>query len=385
MQLATLDEPLVFLPRAKLPVEQSPSMDDHLKVRCFPGKQLPAELCAQWDALQRVNSTLASPFFRPEFTQTVAAVRDDVEVAFVEDTDRVVAVFPYQRASFGAARPVAGRLSDFQGLISASDWQCDPKRLLQRCGLRSWHFDHLLATQTSFEPYMWTKGVSPFIDLAAGFDAYERDRKAQNSEIPTIKRKLKKMEREVGPLRLEWNCANRDHLQTLMRWKGDHYRRSGFRDLFSFPWITQFFDRLLALQTPELSGTFTCLYAGDRLAAAHLGMSSRHVLHWWFPSYDRELGKYSPGLALIYLMAQQAHEYGISRLDFGKGDEEYKFRLASGAEQVCEGSVDLQFSRRLIQRTWQTTRDWVKNSPLDGPTQAPLRWLRWMRDWLSFQ
>ncbi len=356
-----------------------------MKVSIVPGRQLTAEMCARWDEIQRSNSTLSNPFFRPELTQAVAAVRSDVYVAVIEGDGGIEGFFPYQRQGWSGARPVGGRLSDFQGLIVRSGFECDPRRLLQQCGLSSWRFDHLLPSQAGFQPYMWTYSASPYLDLSQGFAAYEAERRQHTTEVAATKRRLAKLGREVGPIRLVWRSTDREALQTLMRWKSDQYIRTGLRDLFSFEWIRAFIDDLFERNEPGLAGMLSCLYAGDRLVAAHFGMSSHHVAHWWFPSYDREWSKYSPGRGLIYSMSEHAHEHGITRIDLGKGDEDYKFKMASGVDQVAEGSVDLRLSSRLLGRTWQTTRDWVKKSPLRGPTEVPLRWIRWMRDWLSFR
>lgn len=356
-----------------------------MHIRVVPARHLTSDLCARWSDIQRANPQLASPYFRPEFTQLVAEVRDDVEIAVIEHEGDVVGFLPFQRQGRVHAQPVAGRLSDFHGVIAAADFACNPLELIRGCDLTSWKFDHLLVSQMDFEPFMWTRSRSPYLDLSGGFKAYEAERKADNSELSTIKRKLNKLAREVGPLRLEWNSTDREALDTLYRWKGDQYERTGLRNLFSFEWIRKFLDRLFERREPELTGLLACLYAGDQLVAAHLGMSAQQTLHWWFPSYERELGRYSPGLGLIYMMAQQANGHGITRIDFGKGDEEYKFRLASGYDEVAEGCVDVRVGARLIRRTWQATRDWVRSSPLHGPTQVPLRWFRRMRDWLSFR
>jgi CelD/BcsL family acetyltransferase involved in cellulose biosynthesis len=114
-------------------------------------------------------------------------------------------------------------------------------------------------------------------------------------------------------------------------------------------------------------------------------MSSRNVLHWWFPSYDRELGRYSPGLALLYTMAQHANSHGVQRIELGKGDEEYKFRIATGVDQVAEGCVDVIRSRLLLRRSWRAARDWVRNSPLRAGARVPYRLLKRVRDWFKFQ
>lgn len=356
-----------------------------MQVTVIPARDLTPDLLARWNEIQRANPAFASPYFRPEFTQLVAEVRKDAEVAVIEQRNEIVGFFPFQRQGRFHAQPIAGRLSDFHGVIAEPEFQVEPLELLSACGLSSWRFDHLLVSQAAFAPYMWTRSRSPYLDLSRGFTAYEAERKADNSELSTIKRKLNKMAREVGPLRLEWNSTDREALQTLLHWKSDQYERTGLRDVFSFEWIRAFVDCLFERREPELSGVLACLYADNRLVAAHLGMSSHQVLHWWFPSYDRELGRYSPGLGLIYMMAQQANTHGVTRIDFGKGDEEYKFRLASGVDEVAEGCVDVSAGARLFRRTWQATRDWVRTSPLHGPTQMPLRWFRRMRDWLSFR
>lgn len=249
----------------------------------------------RWKEIQTSNPSLASPYFCPEFTQTVASVRTDVEVAVLERDHELVGFFPYQRGRWANAQPVAGRLTDFHGLIAGPEFTCDPVSLLQKCGLDSWRFDHLLESQTYFQPFMWTHGLSPYIDLSAGFDAYLAERRQHNSELQMIARKIRKLEREVGPVRFEWHSASAENLQTLFRWKSSQFERTGLRDLLSFPWIRDVFGKLLEQNHADFAGLFSCLYAGQQLLAAHVGMRSRHVMHWWLPSFNRDFNRYSPG------------------------------------------------------------------------------------------
>ena len=59
-----------------------------IQIRLTRPQQLkPAEI-ALWDRLQREQTDFESPYFRPEFTQAVAGVRDDVEVAVIEEDGR---------------------------------------------------------------------------------------------------------------------------------------------------------------------------------------------------------------------------------------------------------------------------------------------------------
>src|SRR5262249_41662123 len=126
----------------------------------------------RWRAIQRENPELASPYFCPEFTQAVAAVRDDVFVGILEKEGEVVGYFPHQRRRFGMGYPVGGRLSDFHGVIAPPGLEWNAAAFLRSCNLVSWQFHHLLASQTPFAPYHAATGESYYLDLSEGFDAY---------------------------------------------------------------------------------------------------------------------------------------------------------------------------------------------------------------------
>ena len=59
-----------------------------MQIRTATLKQLTSEEVATWSSIQRDEPELASPFFRPEFAQAVGSVRNDVEVAILEDAGR---------------------------------------------------------------------------------------------------------------------------------------------------------------------------------------------------------------------------------------------------------------------------------------------------------
>src|SRR6516165_11136612 len=120
-----------------------------MKVTLVPGSELGSDLVRTWAEIQEANPTLASPYFHPEFTRVIAAVRVDVEVAVVEDRAQIVAFFPFQRVGASVGEPVGGVISDYQGLICAPDFTCDPHELMRQCCLAAWNFDHLLTSQSS--------------------------------------------------------------------------------------------------------------------------------------------------------------------------------------------------------------------------------------------
>jgi hypothetical protein len=74
----------------------SPGPNAHSSVRVIAERELAVGEVAAWSALQNAAPQLASPFFRPEFTQMVADVRQDARVAIVEDASGAAAFFSFQ-------------------------------------------------------------------------------------------------------------------------------------------------------------------------------------------------------------------------------------------------------------------------------------------------
>src|SRR5579864_2809673 len=88
------------------PVE--PGFSGDLLTTLVPGRKLEARYVSKWRELQDSNPDLANPCFSPEFTQAVAAVRDDVEVGIIRQGREIVAFFPFQRRRGGRGIPVGG-------------------------------------------------------------------------------------------------------------------------------------------------------------------------------------------------------------------------------------------------------------------------------------
>jgi hypothetical protein len=118
-----------------------------MKVTTLPADQLSQGKLNVWSQFQRANSDLDSPYFRREFTQVVAEVRNDVEVAVLKVAGELIRFFPYQRGRGGVARLVGGRLSDFQGIPICQNFALNADQLIKICQLKAWHFDHALTSQ----------------------------------------------------------------------------------------------------------------------------------------------------------------------------------------------------------------------------------------------
>ena len=347
-----------------------------MKTSVVSADQLTGEQVLAWSRLQRVDGAVSSPFFRPEFTQAVADLHDNVEVAVLEEDGQPVGFFPFARTRRNVGKPVAGPMNDFQGAILRRGVTFSARQLVRECGLVAWHFDHLIASQAPFRSYQSVEVDSPYVDLSRGFDAYREERsRAGSREITSTLRKLRKVGCDQGPVRLDFHTADRKILAKLIEWKSDQCRRTKVASLFDHDWPVQLIEHILARPSEEFSAVLSALYVDDYLTAIHLGMRSHGVLHWWITAYGPRFHKYSPGLILLVEIAKACESMGISRIDLGKGAARYKTSFMTGATRVAEGSVDSRPVAGMLRQGWLRTRHWVRSSRFRAPAHRVNRFL----------
>jgi CelD/BcsL family acetyltransferase involved in cellulose biosynthesis len=345
----------------------------------------PAEL-ELWLDIQERAGVYDSPYFRSEFTRSVAAVRDDVEIAVIVQDGQTVGFFPFQRGKLNLGKPVGGKLSDYHGPILRQTARLDPQALLQACKLASWDFDHLVSATPAFESYIAVRDGSPQLDLSEGFGKYcERRREAGNQSIHRQRQKTRKLIREVGPLDFMFDSDDEEAFTLLRTWKSAQYLRTGLADVFAFPWTLGLIRTLREHRGSHFSSPLSVLRAGGRVAAVCLSLRSRGVLHSWFNAYNPELHAYSPGLTLFLRLAEEAPHLGIRKIDLGRGEERYKSSLATNTVELGEGSITTPSLATWLRSSWRQTRDWVNHSSLAGTARLPGRLLKPIRHWLAYQ
>src|SRR5438105_14519266 len=184
---------------------------------------------------------------------------------------------------------------------------------------------------------------------------------------------MRASEREVGPLHFIAHSPDATLLQKALAWKSRQYLKSDKKDLFALNWTRGLIERLHATQTEDFSGMLSALYAGDKLVAVPMGMRSLTVLHYWFPSYDEEMARYSPGLLLLLKMAEHAPSVGLRVIDLGKGMSLYKERLMNASVMLVSGSVELPSWLSFRRGAERKLRALVKSSPLGEPLRRVIR------------
>ncbi|NQT53539.1 GNAT family N-acetyltransferase, partial [bacterium] len=110
--------------------------------------------------------------------------------------------------------------------------------------------------------------------------------------------------------------------------QGAAYNKVAFRD---DPHKRAFHVRLHA--EPGLLHA-TVLWAGDQLAAAHVGVRSGPEVHLGIIAHSPRLAMHSPGKLLLLLLAERLGSEGVETLDITPGGAEYKERFANDHDQV---------------------------------------------------
>jgi CelD/BcsL family acetyltransferase involved in cellulose biosynthesis len=208
--------------------------------------------------------------------------------------------------------------------------------------LAVWQFDHLVGETQRIAPHVSARAPSPTIELSAGYERYIAGRRdAGTAYVRKTEGLARKLEREHGGLIFTLHHPGDELMAQLISWKREQYMRAGTADAFGVPWTTNLLRNIAGTETADFSGQLSVLRVGDRMVAAHMGMRSREVMHYWFPAYDPAFGKFSVGIILLLRMAAVLSGMGIQRIDLGKGDSPYKQRLMTGAIEVSEGAVEL--------------------------------------------
>jgi CelD/BcsL family acetyltransferase involved in cellulose biosynthesis len=327
---------------------------------------LTAQELDAWHRLREANPSLDNPYFHPGFAAAVHASGNPVQVMVGRDAaGEVRSLLPCHRDG-SLLRPVGWPGADFQGPILAPGTSFPASALLAD-GVRGYAFDHLLEPREDFAPWVESTRVSPFIDVSGGLEGYlGRASDSGKSNIGQARRRAAKAERTYGPVKFEADIVDEEALARVIDLKRGQYEATGAKDYFEEQHRVDLLTRLLHTRSTEFGGILSTLYAGPRLVAAHFGLRSGSVLHWWFPVYDPEFSALAPGWMLLRELVMAAPSLGITRIDLGRGEDEYKRRAKTGDMFVSQGLVTRSSARRVLRRVHGSIVSAAKSSPL-GP------------------
>lgn len=341
-----------------------------MKISIISASELDTSLIARWKQIQANDAALSSPYYSPGFSLLVAGTGQPVRVAVMESGGVVNGFFPHHKTRFGRLTPVGGGLNDYHGLIAIPSVDVTACGLLKACQGTYFGFNHLPLTQTVFAPFVRSESVSPVLELAGGWDAYvNRLCVAQNTRSPgilsTLRASLRRIERDVGPVRFEMHEKSQQVLTELMRLKSEQRARTvgTAGDPFSYPWVRQLMACGLETNAGGFGAAMSALYAGDKLLASHYGIRSGETLHSWFPVFDPAYAYYQPGLVLLKQIAEYGCQDGLSLIDLGRGTATYKMRFKTAVVQLGEGAVSRPAMLAQATMTGKAFKEKIRSNP----------------------
>lgn len=302
--------------------------------------ELPDVLLDRWKSFCVAGTVYDSPFYAPQFTRAVAQVREDVRIAVFERGGDVIGFLPFHLTRSGNGKPIGGQLNDYQGPILMRGQSLSAAELLDGAQIRSYDYNHLPASFTALSEDAHLFSSSPRMDLSSGYGALiERKGRDILKARRDVERCRRKTAKDVGELEFSFNEFEAATYAKHVDLKNALYERTGTTLRLGNGWIDAVLKAIAETEESEFSGVFSTLHAGGTLIAAHFGIRSANVLHWWFPSYELKWKNLGPGINLLDYCAASANQFGISVIDFGRGSGGYKTKFADSEIGLCEGSV----------------------------------------------
>jgi len=303
-----------------------------------------------WKNIQAQSFDLQQAFLSYSFCSAVAANNPFVRICIIKKHQDIVAFLPFQfkdklHEKLRIAERVGGELSDYFGIVAVPDFVIRMKSLASLTGLNLLHFTHLDDSQRTYGFCNESPERGLRIIIGASADNYfEKLKENNNKLVSDTGRRQRKIEKDIGPLRFCFNVQKemrKNILADLVQYKRDQYTRTDVLDSLKDQWKQQVLFQLLSTEDHFCKGILSTLYAGDVWVASHFGLQCNDALHFWFPVYNKDLAKYSPGRLLMkqVIMNAPSQHPPIAIIDRGAGVSKAKTDFANAEHIYYRGEI----------------------------------------------
>lgn len=308
-----------------------------MRIEVIHPKELGPGEIARWRTLQAGDASLASPYLSPNWAQVVGEARADARVCVL---DGGAGFFGVERLSRYSALGLGAPVADYQGVVSAPDFEIDAGALCRALHVGRIDLTHVPAGQAILRGRAAGGDAAWIADVSEGEIAYRAGLKTRRSEfVRQMDKKLRKFEREHGSLRFTALSADTAHFESMLSWKVAQLRRSGQPGIWAKPWVRRVLDRTFDQREGDFGGVLFTLTTDERLIAANYLLRGGRVLHDWIVAHDTAFDAFSPGVQLTRWAVEWAAGNGFAEVDFGPGDYQYKRQLSTGQRQLEWGCV----------------------------------------------
>ena len=322
-----------------------------------------------WRAFRTADPALRSPYFDLGWLDAVDRARGDLHVVKASRRGEPAGFLPFHPGLVGCARPAGGTFADWHGFVAAPDIEIDAAAALA-AGPATLRFEGTPAGDRALAPFAEGADHSNVMDLSGGFEAYARPAgRAAPKASSGFRRAMRKLEADGRAVELRIRDQRGETLDALMALKSQQYRRSGHTDVLAWGWSRRLMHALLQVREPGFEAVLSSLWIDGGLAAAHLGLKSGGVLHYWMPAYDPALSYYAPGSVLALELARAMAGEGVVEMDLGPGASVWKREFANAEVPLMRGVVHAASRQgRLNAAAFAAGRRWA-GLPL-GPAAA---------------
>ncbi len=308
-------------------------MSARIAIDTLKPAQLDAACRLLWNQFRATDRVFRSPYFDLRYALVAGDSAPGAEIAVISRGGRVEGFLPFQRRG-RLIQPIAAPLTDYHGVLSRAGAKIDLAGVVAALGARRFRFSGLAGGHGL--PQADTR-IAMVADLSRGFDGY-LTRRAKDF-LKDKRRRARRLSEDHGPLEFQFSREPGEAMDFILRLKRDQMRRTGQHDIFASPWVQRFLRRLMERRDADFGMRFATLRAGGRLVAAEAGLLSGDAYHLWFPVYDPEFAKYSPGSLATLDTVRALADAGVTVVDFGPAGESYKRDFADPAAHVFEGDV----------------------------------------------
>ncbi len=288
-----------------------------------------------WRAMQVQTPALASPLLGPGFVCAVGEVRADARVAVWRQGGRPRAFLAHHRRPGGFGRPIGAPFSDYHALVSEPGFELEGAQALADAQLSALRLCGLVDPFGRFASAVRTRDPAYRIVLeGSGRDYLDRLAGESANRAKNHRRYLRKLERDLGPVRLEPRDLDQAAFERLLAWKRAQLERGGLHDFLRPDWTRALLQRLFDTREGDFQGLMINLYAGDRLLAGHFGVRQGDWHHPWIGAMDPELEAYGPGFVHQWAAIEAMPALGLRTYDLGAGSGHWKRMFTTTALEV---------------------------------------------------
>lgn len=295
-----------------------------------------------WDSFGEGKRLVVVTFVDPDPVGLAALMIDDTDegrrIRFLGGDDLTDYLGPLV-AGPDHQGPVAEALLNYLS-TDLDDWSYfDAKCLPVPFGFSEWFVEAADRLGMTFSVEMTE--MTAVLPLPPTFDDYLAS--LTQKQRHELRRKTRRFEREVPGAALR--TATEDSLPADLETFVEMHRKSeGPKGKFMRPERASFFEKVTAEFGPRevLSLDFLELSDAGGAAAATFSFEFHGVFYLYNSAFDQALAPFSPGVVMVAKLIERSIEKGLTRFDFLRGPERYKFDL--GAQALPLHSVMLKRS-----------------------------------------